>query len=161
MPLGTEVGLGPGDIVLDADPAPPRLKGTAPNLWPTSCGQTAVCIKIPRGTEVGLSLGDIVLDGDPAPPRLKGTAPNFRPMSVVAKRLDGLRCLFMEVGLGPGHLVFDGDQVPPPKKKRHNPNPIFGPSLLWPNGWMNQDGTLYGGKTRPRRRCVRWGRSFP
>ena len=23
MPLGTEVGLGPGDIVLDGDPAPP------------------------------------------------------------------------------------------------------------------------------------------
>jgi len=27
MPLGTEVGLGPGDIVLDADPAPPPCKG--------------------------------------------------------------------------------------------------------------------------------------
>ena len=24
MPLGTEVGLGPGDFVLDGDPAPPR-----------------------------------------------------------------------------------------------------------------------------------------
>jgi len=23
MPLGTEVGLGPGDVVLDGDPAPP------------------------------------------------------------------------------------------------------------------------------------------
>ena len=31
MPLGTEVGLGPGDIVLDGDPA--ALKsGTAPNF---------------------------------------------------------------------------------------------------------------------------------
>ena len=27
MPLGTEVGLGPGDIVLDGDPAPPARKG--------------------------------------------------------------------------------------------------------------------------------------
>jgi len=27
MPLGTEVGLGPGDFVLDADPAPPPQKG--------------------------------------------------------------------------------------------------------------------------------------
>ena len=26
MPLGTEVGLGPGDIVLDGDPAPPPCK---------------------------------------------------------------------------------------------------------------------------------------
>jgi len=37
MPLGTEVGLGPGDIVLDGDPAPPK-KGTpifGPYLlWP-------------------------------------------------------------------------------------------------------------------------------
>jgi len=28
MPLGTEVGVGPGDIVLDGDPVP--LKGTQP-----------------------------------------------------------------------------------------------------------------------------------
>jgi len=27
MPLGTEVGLGPGDIVLDGDPAPPPIFG--------------------------------------------------------------------------------------------------------------------------------------
>ena len=30
MPLGMEVGLGPGDFVLDGDPAPPSKKGTAP-----------------------------------------------------------------------------------------------------------------------------------
>jgi len=40
MPLGTEVGLGPGDFVFDGYPAPPK-KGTAPHpilvpclLWP-------------------------------------------------------------------------------------------------------------------------------
>jgi len=27
MPPGIEVGLGPGDFVLDGDPAPPPLKG--------------------------------------------------------------------------------------------------------------------------------------
>jgi len=31
MPLGTGEGLGPGDIVLDGDPAPPQT-GTAPNF---------------------------------------------------------------------------------------------------------------------------------
>ena len=31
MSLGMELGLGPGDIVLDADPDPPP-RGTAPNL---------------------------------------------------------------------------------------------------------------------------------
>ena len=29
IPLGTEVGLGPGNVVLDGDPAPPK-RGTAP-----------------------------------------------------------------------------------------------------------------------------------
>jgi len=33
MPLGTEVGLGPGDIVLDGDPAPPRKGAQQPPLF--------------------------------------------------------------------------------------------------------------------------------
>ena len=42
MPLGTEVGLGPGDIVLYGDPAPPMKRGTAapPLLGHVYCGQT-------------------------------------------------------------------------------------------------------------------------
>jgi len=35
MPLGTTVGLGTGDIVLDGDRAPLK-KGTAPSFWPMS-----------------------------------------------------------------------------------------------------------------------------
>ena len=94
MPLGMEVGLGPGHIVLDGDPAPPPEKEAQPHHFSAHVyyGQTVGCIRIPLGMEVGLSLGDNVLDGDPAPHPLKGTAPNFRPMSVAAKRLDGLRC---------------------------------------------------------------------
>ena len=35
MPLGMEVGLGPDDFVLDADPPPAPQKGTEPpNFWP-------------------------------------------------------------------------------------------------------------------------------
>jgi len=36
MPLGMEVGLSPGDFVLDEDPASPPLKGTDPNFCPMS-----------------------------------------------------------------------------------------------------------------------------
>ena len=38
MPLGMEVGLSPGDFVLDGDPAPPEKKGTTPPnyFWPKS-----------------------------------------------------------------------------------------------------------------------------
>jgi len=52
----------------------------------------------------------------------------------------------VEVGLGPGHIVLDGDLASP--KGTHTP--IFGPCLLWPNGWMDQDAIWYGGGTRPR-----------
>jgi len=71
MPLGAEVGLCPGDIVLDRDPAAPNEMGA--QLPPFSahvyCSQTTMCIRIPLGTEVLLSLGDIVLNEDPAPVR--------------------------------------------------------------------------------------------
>jgi len=39
--------------------------------------------------------------------------------------------------------------------------PIFGPYLLWPNGWMDQDATWYEGRPRPKRHCVTWGPSSP
>jgi len=71
MPLGMELGLGPGDFVLDRDPAPPYPKGGgAPPQFSAHfyCGQTAGCIKIPLGMDVGLSPGDFVLDGEPVPP---------------------------------------------------------------------------------------------
>ena len=43
-----------------------------------------------------------------------------------------------EVGLGPGHIVLDGN--PAPKKGGHRP-PMFGPCLLWPNGYIDEDST--------------------
>jgi len=68
MPLGMEVGLSPGYIVLDGDPAPSLKRGHSHQFSAhVFCGQMAVCIRIPLGTGVGLSLGGIVLDGDPAP----------------------------------------------------------------------------------------------
>ena len=58
----------------------------------------------------------------------------------------------MQVGLGP--CVRWRTSSPP--SKGHS-SPIFGPYLLWPNGWMDQDATWWGGRPRPRRHCVRWG----
>ena len=43
------------------------------------------------------------------------------------------------------------------QKRGHSPAPsIFGPCLLWPNGWMDQYATWYGGRPRPTRHCIRW-----
>ena len=80
MPLGTEVGLSPGDIVLDGDPAPLPKNGARPTKFSAHvyCGQTAGRMKMSLGTEVGLGPGNIVLDGGPAPPQW-GTPPIFGP----------------------------------------------------------------------------------
>jgi len=69
MPLGMEVGLSPGDFVLDGNPAPSPQKGAATSQFSAHvyCGQTAGCIEMPLGTEERLGLRDIVLDGDPSP----------------------------------------------------------------------------------------------
>jgi len=59
MPLGTEVDLGPGDTVLDGDPAQsPQF------LAHVCCGQTAGWMKMSLGVELGLGPVHIVLDGD-------------------------------------------------------------------------------------------------
>ena len=104
MALGMEVGLGPGLIVLDGEPAPLLPKGDRAPQFSAHfyCRQIAGWIKIPLSMEVGLSPGDFVLDGDPATPPLKGHSPHFLPMSVVAKRLDGLGW----------HLVYGGKPRP-------------------------------------------------
>ena len=93
MALGTEVGLGPGQTVLDGDTAPLPQKGQSlPILAHVYCVQTAGWIKMPLGMEVFLGQRDFVLDKNPAPLTKRGTAPNFRPMSIAAKRLHGSRC---------------------------------------------------------------------
>jgi len=52
MPLGTEVGLGPGHIVLDRDPAPSPKKG-AQQPHSTFCP----CLLWPNGWMVKMPLG--------------------------------------------------------------------------------------------------------
>ena len=41
------------------------------------------------------------------------------------------------------------------------PPPLFGPCLLWSNGWMEQDTTWYGVRPRPRWQCARLGPTSP
>ena len=72
----------------------------------------------------------------PLPPK-KGGAPKFLAhvycdqMAVCIRIPRGT-----EVGLGLGDIVLDGALAPAP---------IFGPCLLWPNGWMDEDATWYMG----------------
>jgi len=96
MKLGMQIGLSPGHIVSDGDPAPPPPKGgRAPQfLAHICCGQMAAGIKMPLGMEVRFGPGDFVLDGDPAPlspKRKRSPLPKFQPMFITAKWLDGSR----------------------------------------------------------------------
>ena len=52
--------------------------------------------------------------------------------------------LVMEVGLGLRDIGFDVDPAAPRRKRTHKPPPNFGPCLLWPNGWMDEDAAWYG-----------------
>ena len=132
MPLRVEVGLGPGDVVLDGVAAPPK-RGTAPSQFSVHiyCGQTAGWIKMPLDTELGLGPGHIVLDGHPAPLPKKG---QFLAHVYCGQTAGWINMpLGTEIGLGPDHILLDGDSAPLPTKRGQSP-PIFGPCLLWPNG---------------------------
>ena len=79
--LGMEVGLVPGHIVLDGDPAPPQGGTAAPHFSAhVYCGQTAGgsrCHLVQVGRKIGLGPGHIVLDGNPcsSPKEKRGTPP--------------------------------------------------------------------------------------
>ena len=78
MKLGMQVGLVPGHIVLDGNPAP-SPKGHSPQFSVhVCCGEMGELTKMPLGTKVGVGPSDIVLCGNPAPPK-RGTAPVFGP----------------------------------------------------------------------------------
>ena len=64
------------------------------------------------------------------------------------------------IDLGLGRRLCVTRRPSCPQKKRHS-LPIFGPCLLWPNGWMDKDATWLGSRSRPRPHCVRRGPSSP
>jgi len=124
------------------------------------CGPTAGWIKMPLGMEVGLGRG-LCVRWDQAPhSRKRGRSPNFRPMSIVAKRL-----YVSEYHLHGGrpqprrHCVRWGQA--PHSQKRGRSLPIFGPCLLWTNGWMDQDDIWHVGGPWSTPHCARWGPSSP
>ena len=90
MPLGREVGLGPGDIVIDGDPAPHPEKGhsTPPFFSP--------CLLWPNGWMDQDATGyegrprprpHCLRWGPSSPPKTGHSHPIFWPVSIVANRL--------------------------------------------------------------------------
>jgi len=70
VPLGMEVGLGPGHILLHGKTA--TYRGTLPNFRPISVVAKRLdhgWINIPLGREVDLGPSDTMLDGTQLPPK--------------------------------------------------------------------------------------------
>jgi len=145
----------------------PSPKGAQPQFSAhICCGQMAAWIKMPLGMEVALGTGDFVLDGNPLPLSKRGGGwsphPKFSAHVYCGKTVGWIEMVLgTEVGLSPGDFVLDWDPAFLPKKGAEPPSPIFGPFLLWTNGWMHQDATWDGGRPQPRGLCVRWKPSLP
>jgi len=81
MPLGTEEGVGPGDIALDRKPAASKKEHSTPHfLAHVYCSQTAGWIQMSLGTEVDLSPSHIFVRwGSSSPKWGTAAAPLFGP----------------------------------------------------------------------------------
>ena len=136
MNLGTQVGLGPGHIVLDGDPAPLPKKGRSPQFSAHFyCGQTAGWIKMALGMD-GPRSRHIVLDWDPAPPPKKGHSPQFSANVRCGQTAGWIKMpLGTEINLGPGDVVLDGVLAP---RERGTAAPSFSAHVYCGHGRPSQ-----------------------
>ena len=155
MSLCMDVGLSTGNFVLDGDSVHLPQKGAEPpNFRPLFIVVKQLNVEDAtwhRGRPQPRRLCVRWGPSSPAPQRGAEPLPQFSAHVHVGQTAGCIKmALVMEVGLGTGHIVLDGDPAPLPKKGAESSCPIFGPFLLWTNGWMDQDATWSGGRPRPR-----------
>jgi len=117
MPFVVELGLGPGDIVLDRDPAqPPKSGVSTPNF--------GSCLLRPNGW---MDQDDTWHGGKPqsrphcvrwgpSSPAQRGTAPQYSARACLLwpnGYVDQDVTWYGAIGFGPGHIVLDGYPAPP------------------------------------------------
>jgi len=91
-------------------------------------------------------------------PPLKGHSPQFSAIVCCGQTAEWTKMpLGMDVGLGPARrlCVGWGPSYTPREKGHTHPHSIFGPCLLGPNGWVDEDATWYGSRPRHRPHCIR------
>jgi len=143
-----EVGLIPGNFVLDGNPTPSPKRGQSPQfLAHVYYGQTGSWIKMKLGTEVGLGRDDIVLDGEPAFPSSKrGQSP---PPQFSAHVYCGQTAGWHGGGPWSSHIVLDGPQ-------KGGTAPQFSANLYCGQTAGCIKMPLGMERPQPRRLCVRW-----
>ena len=139
--LGMEVGLGPGHIVLDGDPALLPKKGAEP---PPNFRPIFIVGKRLDASRCHLvwryaSVRRLCVRWGPSLPPQKGGAPlEFSAHVCCGKTAAWIKMpLGTEVDLGLRDIVLDGDPASPPAKEHTARPPIFAQCPLWPNGWMD------------------------
>jgi len=154
------------DTVLDGEPHPPKRGTATPTIRPMSIVAKQLGGRprpMPHSVRWGLSS---------PPPKGSQQPPLFGACLLLHCSQTAAR-IKMPLGtdddLSPGHIVLElkwrrswlvgWSLTSPAHGKAHSSPPLFGPCLLWLDGWMDQDSTWYGGRPRPRRHCVRWGSS--
>ena len=146
MVLGMEVGLGPVHIVLDGDTAPLPKKGGRASL-PPNFRSTFIVAKRLDASRCHL------VWSRPQPRRLcdrwgpsalpqKGRSPT----QFLAHVYCGQTAAWIKMPLGtevgrprPTRYCIRCGPSYPQKKGHIHPTQLFGPCLLWPNGWMDED----------------------
>jgi len=120
---------GPGNIVLDGDPAPPPPKGHSPQFSAHTCsGQMAAWIRMSLGMELGLGPGDYVLDGDPATlPKRGAEPPIFGPCLLWPNGLMDEAGTWHGGRPQPRRLCVRWGPSSPPPKGGEDPLPNFRP----------------------------------
>jgi len=113
MPLGVKVGLGPGDFVLDGDPAPPKEGSPIFGpciLWPNSHQGATWYGGMPRPKRHCVSWGPS------SPPKRDTASPQFSAHFYCGQTAVCIRIpLGTEVGLSLGDIVLRGPSSPSPK----------------------------------------------
>jgi len=155
MPLGIEVGLGPGHVVLDGDPAPsPPKSGISPQFSAhVYCDETTEWIKVPPKRHC-------VRWGPSSPLPEIGQTPKSAAHVYCGQAAAWIKMqLGTIIGLGPGNIVLDADPAPPPKW--HSSPPQISAHVVAKrlDGWIHA--TCHEGGPRPGPHCVTWGPSSP
>jgi len=121
MALNIEVGLSPGDFVLDGNPYPLPNKGAEPPIFVS-------CLLRPNGYPDATWYGfrprptRHCVRWRPTSPPLKGHSLSLLAIVRCGQKAGWTKIpLGMEVGLGPCEFVFDGHQASPSKKGTPNP----------------------------------------
>jgi len=124
MPLGMEVGLIPGDFILDGDPAPLPKKGAEPPIF----RPMLIVVKRLDGSRWPRRLC-VRWGPSPLPKRGRSPCPIFGPFLLWPNGCMDRDATGTEVGLGQDDTVLDG--VPaPPSKKVAEPHPNFRPIFI-------------------------------